>query len=212
VTPRDRLLLAAARCYERAGLADDACRCFEGAQAWADAAALHERAARPMDAAAAWERAGRPVDAARCLEAAGHPELAAVAYTAGGDALSAAWIRTHALHDAAAARALLRGFVPAVADDALAQTLVLARCDAAGPAAPRAAQALRGAIARLSEASPARRARLATWAVAVADALGRPDLGILAHGAASPGDWDRWAATTLGEVPAPPWRDGGAAA
>jgi hypothetical protein len=83
--------------------------------------------------------------------------------------------------------------------------LVRARCDAASGRPRQAARALAAALARAAAVPEAARTRLRTWAVAVADALGRPDLGASAHAAFGRGSaddvraWEAWAQRALGE-------------
>lgn len=207
MTERQELLEAAARCYLRAGEQDGACRCFELCAAWAEAATLHEAQGRVRQAAARYEQAGRWLDAARCHHAAGDAEGEARCLAGGGEKLRAAWVLAHVLGRARAAEELIADTTASLAGET---DILLARCDVLRGERGRAAKRLRTALVWVERQAvgPARQ-RLLDWALAVAEALRRPDLGALVL-AASAGDagaeaqWDAWAERTFGEAVAPP--------
>lgn len=203
---------SAARCYVQAGEPLAACRCLERAGRHSEAAALYESAGAWREAAESHERAGAHRAAARCYEAVAAWAEAARSYERAGDLTDAAWLLAHALGWHANALQLVGGQADAAHSaapgsevaGAVGAALVRARCDASDR--PRqAARTLATALASASEVPEAARARLRTWAVAVADALARPDLGASAHAAFGRGSaddvraWEAWAQRVLGE-------------
>jgi hypothetical protein len=198
---------SAARCYVQAGEPLAAGRCLERAGRDSEAAALYEPAGAWREAARCHARAGAHRAAARCHEAVDAWVEAAQSYQRAGDTIEAAWLLAHALGWHGNALQLLAsrpGEAPA-ADVAVGSDLVRARCDAASGRPRQAARVLAAALASAGLVPEAARTRLRTWAVAVADALARPDLGASAHaafGRGSPDDvrvWEAWAQRVLGE-------------
>lgn len=206
--PRE-LLEAAARCYLRAGDPGDACRCFEAMGAWGEAASLHENAGRVREAALAYERAQRFLDAARCYRASAQPEGEARCLLHAGETLRAAWILAHELGRVHEAQALATGIAAGSAEEQAAALLVIARCEASRGDRSVAARKLREASALLrgiAVGSPWH--RLADWALALCEALRRPDLAALVltttpQGSAAEVVWDQWAQRTFGEAVQP---------
>jgi tetratricopeptide (TPR) repeat protein len=199
---------AAARCYVQAGEALDACRCLERAGRPSEAAALYEAAGSFREAARCHALAGAHRPAARCYEAAGAWAEAAQSHAQAGDVIDAAWLLAHALGWHGSALQMLAGWSDAAADAAqrAGAGLVRARCDAAAGRLRQAAQALVAVLAGAAAVPEGARVRLRGWAVGVADALARPDLGARAHAALGRGTdedvraWEAWALRVLGEV------------
>lgn len=197
---------SAARCYVQAGEPLAAGRCLERAGRHSEAAALYESAGAWREAARCHARAGAHRAAARCCEAVDAWAEAAQSYQRAGDITEAAWLLAHALGWHANALQLL-GSRPGQAPPASAvgADLVRARCDAASGRPRQAARVLAAALASAGLVPEAARTRLRTWAVAVADALARPDLGASAHAAFGHGSaddvrvWEAWAQRVLGE-------------
>jgi tetratricopeptide (TPR) repeat protein len=196
---------SAARCYVQAGEPLAACRCLERAGRHSEAAALYEAAGAWREAAQSHARAGAHRAAAHCYEAVEAWAEAAQSYEAAGDLTDAAWLLAHALGWHANALQLLDARPAAEPGEAVGAALVRARCDAASGRSRQAARALAAALARAGDVPEVARSRLRTWAVAVADALGRPDLGASAHAALGRGSaddvraWEAWAQRVLGE-------------
>jgi tetratricopeptide (TPR) repeat protein len=200
---------SAARCYVQAGELLAAGRCLERAGRHSEAAALYESAGAWREAARAHARAGAHRAAARCHEAVDAWAEAAQSYQRAGDITEAAWLLAHALGWHANALQLLGSqpgeAPPADAASAVGADLVRARCDAASGRPRQAARVLAAALASAGLVPEAARTRLRTWAVAVADALARPDLGASAHAAFGRGSaddirvWEAWAQRVLRE-------------
>jgi hypothetical protein len=203
---------SAARCYVQAGEALAACRCLERAGRASEAAALYEAAGAFREAARCHAQAGAHRPAARCYEAAGGWAEAARSHEQAGDVIDAAWLLADALGWHAGARQMLDGWQAAgghAGADAVQRAgaeLVRARCDAAAGGSRQAARTLVAVLAGAAALPGPALARLRGWAVAVADALARPDLGARAHAALGRGTdddvraWEAWAQRVLGEV------------
>lgn len=208
---------SAARCYVQGGELPAACRCLERSGRDSEAAALHEVAGAWREAARCHARAGTHRSAARCYEAAGAWAEAARSHEHAGDVIAAAWLLAHALGWHAGARQMLDGWQDAGEDGAqrVGAALVCARCDAAAGRAREAARTLAAVLAGAAAVPEPARSRLRGWAVAVADALARPDLGARAHAALGRGTdddvraWEAWAQRVLGEVAPYPGAPGG---
>jgi hypothetical protein len=222
----------ACRCFEGAGDAVAAARLHEQQQRWEPAATGYAAAGAWADAARCWLRCARPAAAADCLVKAGDPLraawvfadqaglhgrarslLAQVADESAGAQLGAELVRARCeagtgAHDPAARR--------------LRHVLDRLREPPAAPARPATAGAeeegRRAAAARDGPRRPAvvgvHTGELIDWALAVAEALRRPDLGVLTHAAATavgmPGAeqrWERWALATLGDAAGVPVRE-----
>jgi len=178
--PDPALLNRAAACYQRLGVLSEAARCYREAGSHRRAAELHERIGRFRDAALDHTRAD-------------NHELAA-------------WLLAHGVGDPAGARAQLAA-APATSPSrsALRRRLVLARCDAAEGTSPRAALATLAAVcAELARPRTVPDPQLESWAVAVAESLGRPDQVALIFAAAVRGGrlgaedrWRAWMRETL---------------
>ncbi len=223
---RDQILGRAARCYQAAGLLDDACRCLERVGQLAEAARLHEHAGRWVAAGQAYERAGQPGSAARCFSQAERWQDAERNLEADDQVIEAAWLLAHRLQRYQRARALVRAGRHAVSERSTdsaehwSRALVEARCDLGSGARKAAARTIR----TFAEALPGlqsvwEQSRLLTRAREITGALGRPDLALLLHAAAcSAGlpeaseQWEVWALERLGTaegVPLPPEVDQG---
>lgn len=206
---------AAARCYVQAGEALDACRCLERAGRHSEAAALYEAAGAFREAARCHALAGAHRPAARCYEAAAAWAEAARSHEQAGDVIQAAWLLAHALGWHASAQQMIEGWPAADAGQRAGATLVRARCDAAGGRPRQAARALVAVLSDAAAVPEAARPRLRGWAVDVADALGRPDLGARAYAALGRGTdedvraWEAWAQRVLGEAAPYPGAPGG---
>ena len=216
---------SAARCYVQAGEPLAACRCLERAGRPSEAAALYEAAGAFHEAARCHALAGAHRPAARCYEAAGAWAEAARSHEQAGDVIDAAWLLAHALGWHAGARQMLDAWQDAAghvdadaAADAVQRAgaeLVRARCDAAAGRPRQAARTLVAVLAGAVAVPGPALARLRGWAVSVADALARPDLGARAHAALGRGTdddvraWEAWAQRVLGEVAPYPGEPGG---
>jgi hypothetical protein len=196
----------AAGCYLRAGLPHEAARCYRDAGA-------HELAART------WESIHAYAEAAEDYVVAGLPELAG-------------WLLAHELGDADSARAALAA--PATearplhlsGDPALRRRLVEARCDVL--VVESTTESWDGLVAlddvqtHLAAESPLFDHLLEPWAVALTEALDRPDLTACVFAAAVRGlrrgaveRWDAWSRRRLRVplvLPAEYGAPGGAAA
>ena len=198
MSPEERkaLICRAAACYERAGLTENAAQCWEDGGEPARAAPLHRALGRLEQAALAHERAGQPGPAAECYAAAGDHAAALGCLVAAGQLLEAAWTAAHHLGRVAEARALL-GRVEAEDElTRLSLALVRDRCARRGEAVVAIADAWPG----LGLGAP----RLASWALALAEAIDRPDLSAMLYAAmdGSPGvanAWESWAGDRLGD-------------
>jgi hypothetical protein len=183
----------AAGCYLRAGLPHEAARCYRDAGA-------HELAAQ------AWESIHAYAEAAEDYVAAGLPELAG-------------WLLAHELGDAEAARAVLAAAPPDVparepgrpfsgGERALRHRLAAARCDVlegeSGAESWDGLAALDDVQTHLAADSPLFDHLLEPWAVALTEALDRPDLTACVFAAAVRGRrrgaaerWDAWSRRRL---------------
>jgi hypothetical protein len=238
------LLHRAARCYRAAGLADDACRCFEQAGDPVTAARLHEQQQRWEQAANGYTAGGAWAEAARCWLRCHRPAEAADCLGKAGDPLRAAWVLADQARLYRRARSLLRQVADETGTTQLGVALVRARCDAGTGAHESAARGLRHVLDRLRQpasqpsrpstggaeepgrpaaapAGPRRPAvvgvhavELTEWALAVAEALHRPDLAVLTHAAATAAglpnaeqNWEQWAVAILGDATGVPVRE-----
>jgi tetratricopeptide (TPR) repeat protein len=193
VTLLDTYLLdCAASCYLQAGEIADAARCYDDAGSYRRAADLYTQLGLHQDAANAYERAKLR-------------DLAAWHLAHRGD--GAAEARKMVLADTGrAGQHSLRSMDSWSADPAMPHRLILARCDIAeGRPTTTALQVLADACEYL--AGPASRISpyVETWAVALAESMGRDDLVALVFGAAVRGRrlgaaerWDDWARAVLG--------------
>jgi hypothetical protein len=220
---------SAARCYVQAGESLAACRCLERGGRYSEAAALYESAGAWREAARCHALVGAHRPAARCYEAAGAWPEAAWSHEQAGDVIGAAWLLVHALGWHAGARQMLDGWqgapedadadapgdVDAGAVQRAGAELVRARCDVVAGRPRQAARTLVVVLAGAAAVPEPVRARLRGWAVAVADALARPDLGARAHAALGRGTdddvrvWEAWAQRVLGEAAPYPGKPGG---
>lgn len=206
------VLAEAALFYLRAGDEAGACRCYEAMGAWSEVARVHERAGRYKEAIDHYEKAERWADAARCHRRCrdAHGELRS--WLRGGEELRAAWVLANALGWVRRARALAASVSPSSEGERLALAMVLARCEVVqnehGAAAKKVEDAL-GTIREIPSSSPWREAPL--WALAVTEALRRPDLGARVLRAAAEGGtafdmtWDAWSLRVFGKVEISPW-------
>lgn len=201
MVPDASLLARAAECYKRAGAPQDAARCHR-------AAGAHRAAAQ------IWETLRAFPEAARDYAAAGAHE-------------QAAWILVHHLGDVPAARAELAAAEMAAATRAeadpaagqerppviaqraaeLRRRLILARCNAAEDVARTETLAILGEAMEHAEhdVQSLLQASIEQLAVAVAEAMNRPDLVALLFAAAVRGGhhqaverWDEWSRRVLG--------------
>jgi hypothetical protein len=238
VTAPQALLEAAVRCYQRGGDPEGACRCFDLLGAWEEAARLHERAGRSREAAVRYERAGRFLDGARCYRGSGDLEGEVRCWVRGGEPVRAAWVLAHDLGRAHQAKALLQELLaweeaqspsmihvpgtPAYMAPEWARgdprrygpgsDIVQARCLVLLGDRRAAARTLRATFPALRALPPGpERSRLSAWALAVAEALNRPDLAAeilttIEDGPEAERLWDAWAERTFREAVAPPVR------
>jgi hypothetical protein len=210
MSTRNEMLTAAARCFLRAGDQDEAGECYELVGAWAEAASLHDNAGRGAQAAVMYQRAGRWLDAARCHRASGRPETEAYCLEAGGDPLGAAWVLAHDVGNPQKAELLLSNTELASLVDKLAGELVHARVEAALGDTRASAKRLSATFARIRGFQGPIRERLSAWALAVTEALRRPDLGavvlvtVMESTSGSERTWDAWAQRVFGEPVPPP--------
>lgn len=181
-TPQEArsLLTRAAQCYLRADLPEEAARCYR-------------EAGVPAQAAALWERAVQYDEAARDYARAGMHDRAA-------------WLLVHWLDNPRQARAELASWTSRNAQSTIVRELILARCAVAdGQVDPRAVLAVERAVDHLACSSSGDYSPdVEVLAVAVADALRRPDLSALVFAAAvrsgqqpAVGRWQEWSLRTL---------------
>jgi hypothetical protein len=211
VTAPQALLEAAARCYLRGGAPEGACSCFDRIGAWAEAASLHESAGRSREAADRYEKAQRWIDAARCHRASGDFAGEARCLERAGARIRAAWVLAHDLGQAHQAQVLVQDAWNE--DDTIIlgeDAVVRARCLVVLGERRAAALMLRAALRLIREHTGFVPLWLSGWALAVAEALRRPDLAaeILTMEQSPEAEplWDAWAQRTFGEAVAPPVR------
>jgi hypothetical protein len=174
------LLLRAAQCYLRADLPEEAARCYREAGA-------------PAQAAALWERAGHYDEAARDYANAGMRDRSA-------------WLFVHWLDNPQQARAEIATWRPTDVQSTIVRELILARCAAAeDPVAAGGVLAVERAAGYLAQPPTGGYSLdVEVLAVAVADALHRPDLSALVFAAAvrsghlpAIARWQEWSLQTL---------------
>jgi hypothetical protein len=210
--PDAALLSRAAECYRRAGLPVDAARCYRAAGMYRHAAQAWERLEAFTEAARDYAAAGAHEEAAWILvHQLGDARAARIQIAAAQEAAGQAQAATGQAADgqAAGGQAQAAAELSDVTRRAtqLRRRLILARCDAA-EGADRA-----GALATLDEVTrhlehdtqPLGPVSIEQLAVAVAEALGRPDLVALLFAAAvragryqAARRWDEWSRRVLG--------------
>jgi tetratricopeptide (TPR) repeat protein len=206
----DQLMQRAAKCYARAGWADDACRLFQSLGDFRSAASYQERQGRWLEAAACYSSAGEWQSAARCFLKRNRYSEAAQCLEKAGDKIHAAWLWAHHLHRFQYAQTIAANQKPGTNAEAnhLSIQLVLARCGAGLKKKVQAAKQLHQVITTLRTlALDMNRNRLNQWAFAVADSLQRPDLTVLIHAASvssqvpeATEQWETWAIDILGDA------------
>jgi hypothetical protein len=199
----DHLLRQAAKCYVEAQWADDACRVFEQVGNFARAAYYHEKQSRWARAAHFYALAGQWRSAARCYLLCDSPVEAADCLLRVNQPLNAAWYLSHLAHHFVRAESVARTVIPASRAEKLGIDLVVARCQAGTGAHGRAARELRSIVEQFGELLTM--PHLIEWALAVAEALRRPDLTALVYAAAvnsgvpdASEKWQQWSAQMLG--------------
>lgn len=220
---RTELLERASRCYQRAGLPDDAVRCLDASGQLRASARLLETLGRTGDAALRYEQAGAWREAAECHRRSQQHERCAECRLLDGDWLEAAWIFSHLLEQPARARALVQAHrsLSAQGDSPATQKpgdveepqrttlveLILARCAAGMGESVAAARTLwRLAVAFPTDGSADARDMILERALTIAEVLERPDLSALLFAAGFrselpniPERWRQWAEQTLGD-------------
>jgi tetratricopeptide (TPR) repeat protein len=197
------LLQRAARCYALAQWDDDACRVCEQLGYYVKAAQYHERQGRWVQAAQLYSRAAQWPNAARCYLKCNHPAEAAECLLRSGDSLRAAWYLAELAHHFIRAESIARNFERKSGIDELTVDLIIARCHAGTGAHADGARRLIAGLGRLGQ--PRTAAYLVDWALAVAEALHRPDLVALVYAAAIDSGysnavdrWRQWSAQRIG--------------
>jgi hypothetical protein len=196
-------LANAARCFERAGLAEEAARCHLQGGAPEAAAPLYEAldtVASLLEAARCYRMAGQPAAAARCWDRLGRYEQSAADWYSAGDQLNSGWALIRAGVQPRRCGSLFQSAACPDTVSALRRDLGLAvvavllggELRRLAPLLNRAGQCLRGLDA------PQDGADLERDSVLVADLAGRPDLAAeifaAAWRAAVPGAAGRWSA------------------